>query len=237
VTAGTFSGGGQTPKYRRRRPLPALIMLVLLGIGALIVWLRVIDTNVEQAAAVRCDPPATATVEPGQPAPPPAPPLGQHVEQNGLDQTPAIPLSQVNVRVLNASTQRGQAALVTESLRQIGFSQVAKPGDDPVYPESDMTCRGQIRFGPQGASAARTLSLLEPCAELIQDNRADGTVDLVVGRKFDEVQPKSETRQLFKQIADWEAQNPAQSGGLQSVQAGPPLDQALITSLRGIPCG
>jgi len=218
-------------------------MLVLLGLGATIVWLKVIDTKSKDiAAGPHCDPPAAVTVDPSQPAPsqPPQPPptLGQHVDQNGLDQTLAATPDQSPIRVLNASKQRGEAALVTESLKQLGFSQVGKPDGDPIYPEGNMTCRSQIRFGAQGASAARTISLLEPCAELIRDNRQDASVDLVIGKKFDDLQVRSETQQILKQIIDWTAQHPPQTGGLQSVQgtAGQQIDQALIDAIRKSPC-
>jgi hypothetical protein len=238
VTAGSLDGGGRTPRYRKRRPVPALVMLALLGLGAAIVWLQVIDKKQDSQAGVHCDPPVSATAESGQPPPPPPPALGQHVDQTGLDQTAAAPADQAQVRVLNASAQRGEAALITENLRQLGFSQVGKPDDDPVYSQGSMGCRAQIRFGPQGASAARTLSLVEPCAELIKDNRQDATVDFVIGRKFDDLSTKPEVRQVLKQMTDWSAQHPAETGGLQSVQGaqGPQIDPALIEAIRKPTC-
>lgn len=217
-------------------------MLVLLGLGATIVWLKVIDNHSKDAAAgVHCDPPVPATADPNQPsqpAPPPPAPLGQHVDQNGLDQTMAATPDQVQIRVLNASKQRGEAALVTENLKQLGFSQVGKADTDTVYPQGSMTCRSQIRFGAQGAPAARTMSLIEPCAELIKDGRQDATVDFVIGKKFDDLQVRTETQQILKQIIDWSAQHPPQTGGLQSVQgqAGQQIDQQLIDAVRKTTC-
>jgi hypothetical protein len=210
-------------------------MLALLGLGAAIVWLQVAGDD-PQATGVRCDPGAPATVAAGEPAPPAAPAPGEHVDQAGLDQKPPAPPDQVGLRVLNASTQRGEASLVTENLRQLGFVQVGEPADDPVYPSRDMSCRGQIRFGPQGESAARTLSLLDPCAELVRDNREGAAVDLVIGQKFDELPIKAETRQLLRVLAEWGAQHPPQTGGLQSVEGGAQLDPALIEAIRRAPC-
>ncbi|CAM4022079.1 envelope integrity protein Cei [Kibdelosporangium persicum] len=211
-------------------------MLVLLGLVAAVVWLNVIDEE-PAAQGVRCDPGAPATAASGESAPPPAPEPGQHVDQTGLDQISAAPPDQVSVRVLNASTQRGEAALVSESLRQLGF-QVGQPDDDPIYPSRDMTCRGQIRYGQQGASAARTLSLLDPCMELIKDNRQDASVELVVGQKFDELPVRPETRQILRTLSEWGAQHPPQTGGLQSAEggAGPQIDPALIEAVRRAPC-
>jgi hypothetical protein len=210
---------------------------VLLGLGAAIVWLQVIGAKSE-AGETRCDPPAAASAEAGQPAPP-TPVLGQHVSKTGLDQTAAAPPDQAVLRVLNASNQRGKAARITESLRQLGFSQVSEPKDDPVYPERDLTCRGQIRFGAQGAPVARTLSLIEPCAELIKDDRQDASADLVIGKTFDELPVRPETRQIIKTLNDWAAQHPAETGGLQSVQSGsgPQIDPALIEAVRKASCG
>lgn len=238
MTAGSLSGGGRAPGYRKRRPIPALVMLVLLGLGATIVWLKVIDDKSKDVAAgVHCDPPTAATAAPDKPAPA-QPPPGQHVDQTGLDKTVAATPDQTTVRVLNASKQRGEAALVTESLKQLGFSQAGKPDTDQVYPDGSMTCRAQIRFGPQGASAARTMSMLDPCAELIKDNRQDASVDFVIGKKFDDLQIRSETQQILKQITDWSAQHPPQTGGLQSVDgtAAQQIDQSLIDVIRKAPC-
>ena len=102
-----------------------------------------------------------------------------------------------------------------------------------------MKCRGQIRFGQQGAPAARTLSLLDPCVELIKDDRQDASVDLVIGQKFDELPVKAETRQILRVLAEWGAQPPPQTGGLQSADgsAGPQLDPALIEAVRRTSCG
>ncbi|MET0236129.1 MAG: envelope integrity protein Cei [Kibdelosporangium sp.] len=237
MTSGSFDGGERAPRYRKRRPLPALIMLGLLGLGAGIVWLQVAGDTPE-ATGVHCAPgtAATATATAGE-SPPAAPPTpGQHVDQTGLDQKAPAPPDQVGVRVLNASTQRGEATLVTETLRQLGFTQVGEPGDDPIYPNRDMSCRGQIRFGPQGESAARTMSLLDPCAELVRDNREGPAIELVVGQKFDELPIKAETRQILRVLAEWGAQNPPQTGGLQAVEGGAQLDPALIEAIRRAPC-
>ncbi|MCE7009668.1 envelope integrity protein Cei [Kibdelosporangium philippinense] len=213
-------------------------MLLLLGLTAGIVWLNVANKEPE-VQGVRCDPGLPATAAPGESAPPAPPQPGEHIDQTGLDQTSAAPPEQVTVKVLNASTQRGEAAQVTENLKQLNFTQIGTPSEDPQYPSKDMTCRGQIRFGQQGAAAARTLSLLEPCLELVKDNRQDASVEMVIGRKFDELAIRPETRQILRLLSEWGAQHPPQSGGLQSVEAnaGPQIDQALIDAIRRAPCG
>jgi hypothetical protein len=222
--------GGQ--RYRKRRPLPALLLIVILGITATVVWFRVMKVDNEVTGAAHCDPPAAApTPVEGQPAPT----LGKALEPDSLDRTePAAP-SSVLVRVVNASGQRGAARLVTENLRALGFSQIADPGNDALYGDS-MACRAQIRFGAQGEAAARTLSLVEPCAELIRDERQDATVDVAIGDKFDDLHPNRAARTLVEQLNDFAKQNPPAQGGLQADVPLPDLDSGLLTAARNVKC-
>jgi hypothetical protein len=231
VAAGNvMRNGGQ--RYRKRRPLPAFLLILVLGIAATIVWLRVMNSDHEVTAAVHCDKPTTTpTVPAGQPKPT----LGKALEPDALDRTkPALPGSAL-VRVVNASSQRGQARLVTENLKALGFTQVADPANDALYGES-MTCRSQIRFGAQGTAAARTLSLVEPCAELIRDDRQDATVDIALGEKFDDLDPNSAAKTLLEQLNDFAKQNPAAQGGLQADAPQPDLDPQLLSAARNTKC-
>jgi hypothetical protein len=223
--------GGQ--RYRKRRPLPAFLLILVLGIAATIVWFKVINTDDEVKGAAHCDPPSATTSATSAATPPPT--LGKALETNALDRTdPAAPASAL-VRVVNASTQRGQAKLVTESLRALGFTQIGEPDTDALYGQS-MTCRAQIRFGAQGTAAARTLSLIEPCAELIRDNRQDATVDVVIGAKFDDLHPNRSARTLLQQLNDFTKQNPSTQGGLQADVKQPDLDSGLLTAARNVKC-
>ncbi|HEV2779116.1 MAG TPA: envelope integrity protein Cei [Actinophytocola sp.] len=229
--------GGRV-RYRKRRPLPALLMILALGVVATVVWLRVLGSDADPASATSCNPPATPATPPvaveGQPPPTT---LGQSLAHDALDRTSPIPAAQVLIRVVNASTQRGQAAEVTESLRQLGFGQVADPANDPLYPAFDLGCRAQIRFGQQGISGARTLSLIEPCAELVRDDRQDATVDLAIGRLFDDLKPRSEARRLLEQLTTWAAEHPEAQGGLQGdPNLTPDLDAGLLAAARQVSC-
>jgi hypothetical protein len=101
---------------------------------------------------------------------------------------------------------------------------------------NDMTCRGQIRFGAPGARAARTLSLIEPCLELVRDERQDATVDIAIGKKFDEVKPNHDARKVLDQLAAWAAQQPDTSGG-QAAEPGPPtLVPSNVAAARAVHC-
>jgi hypothetical protein len=219
-------------RYRKRRPLPALILILILGVAATIVWLRVMGTDEGTANAKHCDPPAARPST--SPSAPPTT-LGQALKPDSLDRTVPAPPGQVLVKVVNASGTRGAARIVTENLRQLGFAKVAEPTNDPLYSDS-MTCRAQIRFGPQGTSAARTLSLIEPCAELVRDDRKDATVDVAIGSDFDSLHPNSQSRSVLDQLTAWAAAHPETQGGLQADGPQPNVDTALLTAARNVRC-
>ena len=232
MAAGNVMGTGQ--RYRKRRPLPAFLLILVLGVAATVVWLKVMTTDAEVTGAAHCDPPAVSAAA-GKPQTPPAPTLGKALEPAALDRTTPMAPSGALIRVVNASSQRGQARMVTESLRGLGFTKIGDPGNDAIYGES-MACRAQIRFGAQGAAAARTLSIVEPCAELIRDDRKDATVDVAIGEKFDDLHPNRAARTLVEQLNDFAQQNPQTQGGLQAGAPAPTLDSTLLSAARNVKC-
>jgi hypothetical protein len=204
---------------------------------------NVLGTASDVDAAIKCNSPGnvTSSEQPTTPpeggAPPPQPvKLGTVIAHDALDRTDPVPVGDIHFRVYNASTQRNQAKFVATSLTELGAQQAAEPDNDPVYPAQDMTCRGQIRFGAPGAGAARTLSLLEPCLELVRDDRQDATVDVAIGQKFDEVKPNNDARKVLDQLAAWVEQHPEQQGG-QAAQAGSPsLTTENVQAARDVHC-
>ncbi|XVS66264.1 envelope integrity protein Cei [Actinosynnema sp. CA-299493] len=224
VRPGTGSSGSS--RYRKRRPLPALILFLVLAVTAVVVWNRVLADAGDVDAAIKCNSPGGVSAPPsGAPAAAaaePAPPMGTVLAHDALDRTDPVPVGGVQFRVFNASTQRNQARFVATTLEDLGMKQAAEPGNDPVYPAQDMDCRGQIRFGAPGAGAARTLSLVEPCLELVRDERQDATVDVAIGQKFSEVKPNSDARKVLDQLAQWAMQQPEQQGG-QAAEGSTPL--------------
>ncbi|SDH14107.1 LytR cell envelope-related transcriptional attenuator [Lentzea fradiae] len=233
------SASGSFTPYKRRRPVPALVLFTLLLVSSVFVWVKVLGAASDVDAAIRCNPPggattsATAEADPATAAPPP---LGTVLEHDALDRTNPVPVSEVNFKVVNASTQRNHAKAVATMLSELGLKQAADPGNDAIYPAGDMACRGQIRFGAPGAQAARTLSLLEPCLELVRDARQDATVDVAIGKKFDEVKPNSDARKVLDQLAEWAAQQPEQQGGQVAAQAPPTLNPDNLTRARDVTC-
>ncbi|HEY8373287.1 MAG TPA: envelope integrity protein Cei [Pseudonocardiaceae bacterium] len=224
-------------RYRRRRPLPALIMLAVLAVLAGMVWSKVFNTVEDLEAATRCNPPQVVpdAADPDQPSPTPGEPL----PRDALDRTDPAPPPEVYVRVLNANGKRSEAGMVAEELYSVGVNKAGEPANDPLYPDFNLECYGQIRFGPNGASAARTLSLLIPCAQLVRDGRQDATVDLALGTKFDDVRPSAEARQVLDDLREWAEQHPTQNVGGQQAQAEArraPVDEDLLKAARDVYC-
>lgn len=215
-------------RYRRRRPLPALVIIALLGVLATFVWSKVFGSVDDVEAAVRCDPPPPA--EAGK-----QPYNGQPQPRDALDKTDPWPASDIKMRVLNGGGVRGQAKLVNEELLGFGFNKAGEPTDDGAVYGDKLTCHGQLRYGPNGAGAARTMSLLTPCVQLVRDERQDSTIDLVLGKKFDGVKPSTGTRQLLDKLKEWADQQP-ERGGQQAAPPPPQLDAELLAAARNVHC-
>lgn len=222
------------PRYRKRRPLPAFLLILVLLAAATTVWLNVMSTEAG-TNATHCDDPAPRPSSASAEASVPPTTPGKALEFDALDRSVPSPPGQVLVRVMNASTKRGAARVVTENLRQLGFEQVAEPANDPLYGDT-MTCRGQIRFGQQGTSAARTLSLLDPCVELIRDERKDATIDLAIGEDFDLLRPNAKAKAALEQLAQWAVEHPETKGGLQANGPQPDVDDQLLAGARQAHC-
>lgn len=225
--SGNGFGGRKSRPYRKHRPLPALIVIAILGIGAVFVWVNAIASKESRDEAVRCDPAAS-----------PAPGVTYtSISHDGLDDVSPIPPDKVAVRVLNASGARGQASITTEAVRQLGFTQVGVPENDPAYEKREANCRGQLRFGENGMTAARTVSLVAPCVELIKDTREDASVDLAIGTGFGDLRPRAEARQILDQLSAWSNENKSTNGDEQATgDQAPSIDQQLLETARDINC-
>ncbi|WP_027927348.1 envelope integrity protein Cei [Amycolatopsis benzoatilytica] len=227
MASGNGSGSRDLRPYRKHRPLPALIVIGVLALGAVFVWVHAVVGRGDIDEAVRCTPEPTA---------PPGVTYTQ-VPHNGLDNRAPVPPDKVALKVLNASTTRGQGGIASTALRELGFTAIGDPGNDPAYPKGDARCRGQIRFGDNGAAAARTVSLVVPCAELVRDNRKDASVDLTTGKLFTDIQPRPEAVKVLKQLTAWSQSH--QGGGSSEQSAGasaPVVDQTLLASARNVTC-
>jgi hypothetical protein len=212
--------------YRRRKPWPAIIILIVLAAAGATVWVRVLDHAGNATAQARC--PAVAAPA-GHPALTPLP-------YSALNAVQPIPASQVRVRTLNASSQVGLATRIALELQQHGFT-ADDPANDPYHPKGSMRCFGQIRFGPNGEGAARTLSLVVPCAQLIRDDRQDTSVDLALGTYFTDLAPSRDALRVLSRLGAWSHDHPASTGGLQAQDAPPPhLPRALLAGAHTFGC-
>ncbi|MDQ0380207.1 envelope integrity protein Cei [Amycolatopsis thermophila] len=225
MSSGMGYGNRRSRPYRKHRPLPALIVFGVLGLVAMFIWVRAITTKTDINEALRCDPP-------------PTPPPGMtytNLDYTALDGTAPLPADRIALKVLNASGKRGQAAITTESLRQLGFTQIAPPENDPAYAEKEAACRGQVRFGDNGSAAARTVSLVVPCVALVRDDRPDASVDLAIGSGFGDVIPTQAARDILAQLQTWSSQQ-GDDGGEQSAATPPKIDDAHLKAARPGTC-
>jgi LytR cell envelope-related transcriptional attenuator len=154
----------------------------------------------EAATATAAATPTETT--PTSTTPPIVTSLGAYADHESLANVRPGNPSTILLTVVNASTVRGQAKAVADELRAAGFESMLASGNDPLYPAADLRCVAQIRFGPAGAAAARTVLLVAPCAQLVVDSRVDDSVDLALGGRFiyDSVSP--EVRDQLKAIKD-----------------------------------
>jgi LytR cell envelope-related transcriptional attenuator len=221
-------GGARVPPYRRRRRTPWVVVVTLLAVAAVATWSVVLSDASGPSTAAACPPPTTGSLP------------GAVVDPAALDQAAPVPPSSTRVHVLNAGGQRGQANLVAAQLADLGFPEAAPPENDPLHPEGKMECVGQLRFGPAGQGAARTLTLVLPCVELVRDDRTDDVVDLSVGTGFRDVNPPRAVRNALDQIgtasgsdgsANADPADPAASNA-----APPGVDPTVLETARNAAC-
>jgi hypothetical protein len=162
---------------RRRRPLPALIFLLVLALAALVVWWNVLtDEHArDEAQAAAC---SIASEAP-----------------------PSLDPANVTVRVFNASDQAGKAGEVSTMLESRGFV-VSETANDPS--DNEVTGVGELRFGPRGADAADYLRLFLPGATDRTDTRATDVVDVVIGPDFAGLATAEEVAAALSPIASAE---------------------------------
>ncbi|MDQ3988004.1 MAG: envelope integrity protein Cei [Actinomycetota bacterium] len=215
--------------------MPALLLILLLGSVAGTVWLTVLESTSSQATLDCPPPPAVAG----------APPSGEVLDRTALDEVPPAPPQLARVQVLNGNGQRGEAAIVSAGLTDLGFRPAAEPANDPLHPTFELNCPGQIRFGGGGIGAARTLSLVVPCAELVRDPRPGDVVDLALGTSFTGLAPNAEAQSVLASLVRLGQPAPpsgAPHGG-QAVQGGqaaqpvqPAIDPQQIDAARDVDC-
>jgi hypothetical protein len=175
ITEGTAFDKHGRP-FRRRNARPAVALLIVLLVASAVVWTIALTRRPEVHEATVCNPPQEQA-DPGQPR------LGTAVARSTMVNVAPAKLADTKIRVLNASGRGGQAADVASALHDLGFAQPAA-SNDPIYAHTRLNCQGQIRFGDAGQAGAAAVWLVAPCTELYRDDRADDSVDLVLGTEF-----------------------------------------------------
>ncbi|MEV4123692.1 envelope integrity protein Cei [Nocardia sp. NPDC049707] len=222
ITEGSATDRAGQP-FVRRRNQPWLILVGVLLLICTVVWIKALTTEDSSGTAMACNSPGPAT---DAKSPEPAP-LGQRVGQSRLTDVEPAPLASSKVRVLNANNKSGQATHIASALGDLGFAGAPGQqfGNDTVYVNGDLNCTGQIRFGVNGRPAAASVQLVAPCAELIEDQRNDDTVDLVLGSVFGEsLRPSPDAEEVLKSL-----KNPAPGGS-------PSIDPKLLSAARVARC-
>jgi hypothetical protein len=215
----------RTRPYQRRRRGPVLIVVSVLAVLAVVTWTTVLVNAVGPAGTALCPPPIAG------------PPPGQPLPSDALKAVPPVPPASVQVRVLNAGGQRGQANLVAAQLGDLGFREAAPPDNDPSYPNANLECTGQVRFGPAGEAAASTVAIVLPCAELVRDGRAEATVDVAVGTAFGDLNPSRAAQAVLDQLSrgpsgGTDGSANADPNAPEVVPAPPTVDPAVLEEAR-----
>ncbi len=94
---------------------------------------------------------------------------------------PPPPPAKIALNIYNATDQDGLARDVAKGMSQQGF-RIASVGNDPKAKK--VAGVAELRFGPQGELAAKTVALRFPGASLVPDKRTDAVVDVAIGSTF-----------------------------------------------------
>ncbi|UFU03372.1 LytR C-terminal domain-containing protein [Ruania suaedae] len=146
-----------------------ILAMLLVGLGAGAVWVGVLPSPVNVAINA---PEPTATTDAG-----PCPPA---------DAT-YVPLTEVSASVLNGTSTSGLASEVGNELGERGIA-VSRTANAP----SQFAGTAQITSGQDGLAAAFTTAVLIPDAAIVVDDRADQTIDIVLGASYDSLRPADE---------------------------------------------
>ena len=146
-----------------RRPLPALVFLLVLSVLTAIVWWRVLHRPT--ASSTTTTTPTITT------APLTCTPGGKAVKLPSP--------SAVQVIVLNGANRQGLAGEVTSELQARGFH-TGTPGNAP----STLSETAEIQFSTAGRPGATLLSYYVPGARLVASNVGGSSVTLLLGTGF-----------------------------------------------------
>ena len=100
----------------------------------------------------------------------------------------------VSINVYNATDRTGLAASTAGVLKGRGFT-VGEIANDPLG--KTVRPSAELRYGPKGEQNAKLLSFYIPGAKLVQDDRTDASVDVVLGEKFKAVRSPAQVQKAL----------------------------------------
>ncbi|MGB3302110.1 envelope integrity protein Cei [Gordonia sp. (in: high G+C Gram-positive bacteria)] len=209
--------------FRRRQWLPAAIVVAVLAAGAITAWSFALNSGGTEAHPTDCNMPVAAkSAAPDAPKPP------ELTVVSNTDMLSVAPagLTTFGVRVLNSAAPRGSARSVSDDLANEGFT-AADPafGDDTVYPDQNLHCVAQIRFGQAGQAGAAAVWLAAPCAQLVNDGRKGTDVDLALGEFYTNTRPTQDTQAALEALRSVDPKNPKTA-----------IDRSLIETVHNQSC-
>ena len=164
-----LSGQGLGPSgngSRRRHPVATgllIVMMMLVLFGATFGAVRLLKGDgggSPDASGTSPAPCVSTTITPGTALPKPA---------------------TVTANVYNATDRAGLARSTSATLKARGFG-IGSVANDPLG--KTLTTVGELRYGPKGRDNALLLRYYVIGATLVEDQRTDATVDVVLGLKF-----------------------------------------------------
>lgn len=212
--------------YRKRHPLPAIALITLLALLAAGIWYKVTTSDTAIGETTRCEPAAE----------PPSDVTFTPREYTALDDVAPLPPSAITLRVRNASSTHGLAHRASSSLDELGFDKLAKPANDPAYEDHEPDCYGQIRYGREGKAAARTVSLVDPCLELVRTSRDDAEVDMVLGNDFRGIHVSEATHKILDKLRERSEEHPTERTETQQAGAESSISSSLLRKARDAYC-
>jgi hypothetical protein len=187
ITGNSYPRLGPPPRRGRKvlmlvGSLLALALVAFGGIQLVNIFTGKAKHGLPQACA-GAHPSAGASGTPlAAPASPPAGALG-----TPLPSVTAVPQPQtITVNVLNATDKNGLAAHTADELKKRGFA-VGKVGNAPSALQNKVTGPAEVVGGQSGAAAAALLRAQVNGAATMDDGRADGSVDFVIGNGFSQL--------------------------------------------------
>lgn len=223
------------PTYRRRTRWPVLTIIAVLLVGGVIVWMQALRPAAAEQTG--CNAPGAtptsssagettatgATTATGKSTASVVTTLGTFTNPQTLAGTRPADPGTVPLRVFNASTATGEAKTVTDELRAAGFAAIGQQDNDPLYPDANLRCYGEIRYGYAGLAEARTTLIVAPCAQLVLDGRLDNSVDLALGRLYQSAPISKKVAAELTAIKDAAAPPPVIEGQTVAVRSLPPI--------------